>query len=206
MHTSRLRSAVAGAAAVAAVAGTALTATATGAAAGGAAPAFLTAQQLPPHASSPWYAGEVTSGLPDPVPFCVDDVLTSGTRTWHRSFHTDLDTTAVQVTVRATSAAAAGDLAADLEAAVAGCAEGWLADNPAGSASQDDLGTVGAGDGAHAWGVHTSLPESADDVHLVGVGRSGTLVTVVDWGQMGTLEDAPAAAFRTTTATAVNKL
>ena len=35
---------------------------------------------------------------------------------------------------------------------------------------------------------------------------SGRTVTLVRWGQMGDLEDAPLSAFRTTTKTAVNKL
>ncbi|MEU6893562.1 hypothetical protein ABZ934_17520 [Streptomyces sp. NPDC046557] len=43
-------------------------------------------------------------------------------------------------------------------------------------------------------------------MHLYGIGRDGATVTVVKWGRMGTLADAPVAAFKKTTATAVNKL
>ncbi|MBW1600006.1 hypothetical protein HPT28_23820 [Streptomyces sp. JJ38] len=43
-------------------------------------------------------------------------------------------------------------------------------------------------------------------VHLLGVARSGTRVTVVQWGQMGTLDDAPVRDFRETLRTAVHGL
>ena len=41
---------------------------------------------------------------------------------------------------------------------------------------------------------------------LLSVGRDGRTVTVVQWGQMGDFGDAPVAAFKKTTTTAVNKL
>ncbi|BBC29319.1 uncharacterized protein SGFS_006130 [Streptomyces graminofaciens] len=44
------------------------------------------------------------------------------------------------------------------------------------------------------------------DIRLLSVGRDGRMVTVVDWGQMGDVEDAPVKAFKKTTTAAVNKL
>nr|WP_251057427.1 hypothetical protein [Streptomyces sp. ISL-94] len=43
-------------------------------------------------------------------------------------------------------------------------------------------------------------------MHLYGIGRDGSTVTVVKWGQRGHLSDAPVPAFKKTTTTAVNKL
>src|SRR5699024_2327976 len=63
----------------------------------GAAPAFarspgphwLSASELPPHPSSRWYAGPVTAGRPDPLPFCGGETLPSTAS--HRTFRTDVD-------------------------------------------------------------------------------------------------------------------
>lgn len=53
----------------------ALVLTASTSAAAATAPGFLTGADLPPHATSPWYAGAVTKGLPESAPFCLDGVL-----------------------------------------------------------------------------------------------------------------------------------
>ncbi|RLL66101.1 hypothetical protein [Streptomyces sp. Z26] len=171
-----------------------------------AAPAFLAADELPPHPSSPWYAGGVTQGLPDPLPFCMDASVPDGDGTWHRSYHTELDTEASQVSVVTDSPQEAADLVATLEEGYANCTDEWLADNPEGTASWEDYGTVDTKDGAHVYGTNTSLPESSYDAHLFGVGRDGATVTVVSWGQMGTLDDAPVADFKGTVGTALDKL
>lgn len=110
------------------------------------------------------------------------------------------------MSVRAASAAAATTLAATLERKVAACAADWLRTNPGGTASWQDYGKIRVEEGAHVYGVHTSMPESEPGVHLYGIGRDGSTVTVVRWGQMGNLSDAPVPAFRKTTTTAVNKL
>ncbi|MCX4802281.1 hypothetical protein ACFWWM_11270 [Streptomyces sp. NPDC058682] len=170
-----------------------------------AAPGFLAGTDLPPHPTSPWYAGAVTSGLPESAPFCLEGVLPAA-GSWHRVFGTEYDTGAVQVSVRSSSPSAAAKLAGVLERKVAACAADWLRATPGGTASWQDYGTLPVEEGAHVYGVHTSMPESEPGVHLYGIGRDGSTVTVVQWGEMGDLSHAPVAAFKKTTAKAVNKL
>ncbi|QES58774.1 hypothetical protein DEJ51_07890 [Streptomyces venezuelae] len=169
------------------------------------APGFLTGTDLPPHPTSPWYAGAVTKGLPETAPFCLEGVLPA-TGSWHRVFGTEYDTGAVQVSVRSASPAAAAKLVGTLEREVAACAADWLRTTPGGTASWQDYGTLPVEEGAHVYGVHTSVPDSEPGVHLYGIGRDGSTVTVVQWGQMGDLSHAPVADFRKTTTKAVNKL
>ncbi|MET9469763.1 hypothetical protein ABZY44_34230 [Streptomyces sp. NPDC006544] len=168
-------------------------------------PGFLSGPDLPPHPSSPWYTGPVAKGLPESAPFCLDGVLPSA-GSWRRAFHTEADTGAAQVSVRASSAGAAATLATALERAVAVCAADWLRANPDGTASWRDYGKLPVEEGAHVYGVLVSVPESEPGVHLFGIGRDGSTVTVVQWGQMGDLADAPVPAFKKTTTTAVDKL
>lgn len=169
------------------------------------APGFLTGTDLPPHASSPWYSGKVTKGLPETAPFCLEGALPAA-GSWHRSFGTDVDAGAVQVSVRASSDAAAVKLARALERKVAACAADWLRTTPGGTASWQDYGKLSVEEGARVYGVHTSIPESEPGVALFGIGRDGSTVTVVKWSQMGYLTDAPVTAFKKTTTKAVNKL
>ncbi|WP_175407426.1 hypothetical protein [Streptomyces sp. TRM64462] len=193
---------------VAAVATGALLLPLTGAAqakAPSAAPGFLAPADLPP-ASTDWHGGPVTKGTPEFPPFCLDKVLPAKGATWHRQFGTELETGAVQISVTAPSTTAARRLAAAAGKAAADCAADWLRRTPGGTASWADYGKLAVEEGAHVYGVHTSIPESEPGVHLIGVGRDGRTVTVVQWGQMGDLSDAPVPAFKRTTATAVNKL
>ncbi|MGW6843076.1 hypothetical protein [Streptomyces sp. NPDC054958] len=183
----------------------ALVLTASTSAAAATAPGFLAGADLPPHPSSPWYAGAVTKGLPESAPFCLEGVLPA-TGSWHRVFGTEYDTGAVQVSVRSASPSAAAELAGTLERKVAACAADWLRTTPGGTASWQDYGTLPVEEGAHVYGVHTSIPESEPGVHLFGIGRDGATVTVVQWGQMGDLSHAPVADFKKTTTKAVNKL
>ncbi|MER6518848.1 MULTISPECIES: hypothetical protein [unclassified Streptomyces] len=182
-----------------------LLATSATATAAAAAPGFLGGADLPPHPSSPWYAGKVTKGLPEFAPFCLEGVLPAA-GSWHRDFGTDYDTGATQISVRTASNAAAAKLATALERKVAACAADWLRTTPGGTASWQDYGKLPVEEGAHVYGVHTSVPDSEPGVHLYGIGRDGVTVTVVKWGQMGDLGDAPVPAFKKTTTTAVNKL
>ncbi|MCM2579539.1 hypothetical protein [Streptomyces meridianus] len=169
------------------------------------APAFLATGELPPDPASDWNAGEVTAGLPEVPVFCLEDALPER-RASHRQFWTDLDTNAVQVTVVTRSDSAARRLAAMAESSVRNCARDWEQQVPGGTAEWRDFGTMSVEEGAHVYGVGISNPETADDVHLFGVGRDGHTVTVVRWGRMGTFEQADPAAFRATTRTAVDKL
>ncbi|MCX5378979.1 hypothetical protein [Streptomyces sp. NBC_00091] len=196
--TSALATAVLAAAA-------ALTLTASATAVAATAPGFLGGADLPPHPSSPWYPGEVTKGLPETAPFCLEGVLPAA-GSWHRAFGTEFDTGAVQASVRTASAAAGAKLAATLEREVAACAADWLRATPGGTASWQDYGRLAVEEGAHVYGVDTSVPDSEPGVHLFGIGRDGSTVTVVQWSQMGHLTDAPVPAFKKTTTTAVNKL
>ncbi|MFG3496966.1 hypothetical protein [Streptomyces sp. NPDC047928] len=170
------------------------------------APGFLAARDLPPAKGTTWTAGKVTKGLPEFEPFCLEKVLPAQGTTWHRRFGTDLDTWAVQVSVRTPNAAAARKLVTAAEKAAAGCAADWLRGTPGGTASWQDYGRLAVEEGAHVYGVHTAVPESEHGVHLIGIGRDGSTVTLVQWAQMGTLSHAPVKAFKKTTTTAVAKL
>ncbi|MDX3535949.1 hypothetical protein PV721_16545 [Streptomyces sp. MB09-01] len=186
-------------------AATAFVLTTSTSAAAATAPGFLAGTDLPPHPGSAWYPGKVTKGLPEFAPFCLDGVLPAA-GSWHRAFGTEFDTGAVQVSVRSSSASAAAKLVGTLERTVAACAADWLRTTPGGTASWEDYGTLPVEEGAHVYGVHTSIPDSEPGVHLYGIGRDGSTVTVVKWGEMGNLSQAPVTAFKKTTTTAVNKL
>ncbi|MGW0683956.1 hypothetical protein ACWD2L_11415 [Streptomyces sp. NPDC002754] len=185
----------------AATAGVAVTAAAASASGG---PGFLAASQLPPHPSSPWYAGPVTAGQPDPLPMCVGEALPS--ISVHRAYHTDLDATALQVTVVERDTRHAKDFAALLRKKLAGCAEAVMRQYPDVNATQKYYGRLPVEEGAYVYGVHTTTTWGASDINLFSVGRDGATVTVVRWGQMGSYGDAPVGAFKKTTVTAVNKL
>lgn len=166
---------------------------------------FLSVDELPPHAHSDWYAGEVTPGLPEAPLDCFDGLVPASGAS-HRDYWTELDTSARQIVVRAADTTAAADLAAALEAAAAGCAADWLRGEPGAVAGWDDLGAVDAGESAHAYAVHTAPPQAGTNIAVHGVGRAGSTVTLVAWGQMGTLDDAPAAAFEETLSDALGRL
>ncbi|GLW00813.1 hypothetical protein ACGFYF_24595 [Streptomyces lavendulae] len=91
---------------------------------------------------------------------------------------------------------------------------GWTGPGPGrspqpprgGGASWQDHGKPAVEEGAHVYGVDTSIPGSEPGLHPYGIGRDGSTVTVVMWGRMGHLADAPVPAFRKTTTAAVNRL
>ncbi|MBI0300749.1 hypothetical protein JBE04_41455 [Streptomyces sp. PRKS01-29] len=168
-------------------------------------PAHLVPRELPPHPSSDWYASDVTKGLPETPPFCVEKTFPSAGAT-HRAFWTEYDTGATQIVVRTGTVAAARELAAAAEKKIRNCAADWERRFPEGTASWRDYGALTAEDGAHVYGVHTSYPDSEPGIHLFGVGRDGRTVTVVTWGEMGGYDQAPLADFKRTTTTAVVKL
>ncbi|MFD4632481.1 hypothetical protein ACFVYR_30010 [Streptomyces sp. NPDC058284] len=167
-------------------------------------PQFLAPAELPPHASSQWTAGPVTAGQPDPLPMCVGEALPS--ISVHRAYRTDLDTSALQVTVVERDTQRAKDFAALLRKDLDGCAKTVMKQNPDITAEQKYYGKVNVEEGAHVYGVHTSATWGASDINMFSVGRDGRTVTLVQWGQMGGFADAQVADFKTTTATAVNKL
>ncbi|MFF3712924.1 hypothetical protein [Streptomyces phaeochromogenes] len=187
-------------------AGTVLTAPAAGAAPRAAAPKFLSASQLPPHPTSSWTAGPVTEGFPEALGFCVstEGVLDYDYR--HREFRTDLDTSAVQLTVVTGTAAQAKALAKHYDDLIRACADRVEKSSPDVEAEGRDYGKLPVEEGARVRGVHTETSQGATDIALLSVGRDGRTVTVVQWGQMGDFKNAPVAAFKKTTTTAVNKL
>jgi hypothetical protein len=169
------------------------------------APRFLAPKELPPYPYSPWYADQVQTGLPESGAACaLRGLPRKGVS--HRTFWTDLDTNAQQVTFKAENTKAARDLAAKLRASVRGCVARFLEQNPGSEADWKSYGRLAVEEGAHVYGVHVAPPESEHNVRLYGIGRDGRTVTVVEWGQMGTLEQIPLKAFKKTTRTAVNKL
>ncbi|MGP3971484.1 hypothetical protein [Streptomyces sp. 6N223] len=189
-----------------AIAVVAATTAASGTASAAASPGFLRPADLPPHPTSPWTAGKVTTGLPDALPFCVGDDLPGGNSTRHRAFRTELDTNALQVTTERRTAAAARDLATRLNRSLRQCATETEQQYPDVTAEWRDFGTLPVEEGAHVYGVHTETTWGATDIHLFAVGRDGDTVTVVHWGQMGDFADAPVASFEDTATTAVNRL
>ncbi|MEU6682224.1 hypothetical protein [Streptomyces sp. NPDC046832] len=187
-------------------AGTVLTAPAAGAAPTAAAPKFLSASQLPPHPSSTWTAGPVTEGFPEALGTCVS---TEGVPSYHyryREFRTDLDTSAVQLTVVADTSALAKALAKHYDDLIRTCADRLEKSDPDIEAEGRDYGSLPVEEGARVRGVHTETSGGSTDISLLSVGRDGRTVTVVRWGQMGDFGDAPVAAFKKTTTTAVHKL
>ncbi|NYV78253.1 hypothetical protein [Streptomyces sp. UH6] len=167
-------------------------------------PGFLAPADLPPHPSSDWYAGEVTAGTPDPLPFCYGQAL-PGATSRHREFWTELDATARQVTVVEKDTASAERLADLLHRTVRQCAARTEAQYPDVDATGRSLGRVNVEEGARLYAVQVDT-EYTRDIHLFSVGRDGRTVTVVQWGQMGRFKDAPVAAFRDTARTSVAKL
>lgn len=167
-------------------------------------PGFLDASNLPKQTGVDWFAGPVTAGTPDPLPFCYGQSLPGATSV-HRAFWTDLDTSAVQVTIVERDEQRAKDLAALLNKAVRTCASRTQAQDPGTTARYRSLGHLKVEEGVTLHGVRTST-ESSKDVHLFAVGRDGRTVTVVSWGRMGTFADAPVPAFKQTAREAVRKL
>ncbi|CAM5695498.1 Sensor domain-containing protein OS=Streptomyces alboniger OX=132473 GN=CP975_01290 PE=4 SV=1 [Streptomyces alboniger] len=167
-------------------------------------PRFLAPSQLPPHATSAWTAGPVTAGQPDPLPMCVGEAFPS--TSVHRAYRTDLDTGALQVTVVERDERRAKEYAALLRTKLDGCAEKVMAENPDITAEQKYYGKLNVEEGAHVYGVHTNASWGASDINMFSVGRDGSTVTLVQWGQMGGFADAQVADFKKTTVTAVNRL
>ncbi|MFE8011610.1 hypothetical protein ACFU3O_02590 [Streptomyces antibioticus] len=172
------------------------------------APGFLAAKDLPPHATSTWSAGRVTAGVPEVIELdtCLGMALGGGSNTWHREFWTDLDTTARQVSVKASTVSAAKGRYARVNKDIKSCAKRIERAYPEIDASLRDYGTLAVEEGAHVYGLHVESAWGSTDIRLLGVGRDGRTVTVVDWGQMGNFGNAPVKAFKKTTVKAVNKL
>ncbi|WP_260420986.1 hypothetical protein [Streptomyces netropsis] len=205
MMTHRVRLRRAAAIVLTVVAGAAAAVTAHPAAAAAAGPAFLDPAQLPPHPGSAWYGGPVTSGVPDPLPFCVGATL-PGATSQYRDFWTEFDTNAEQITVVERDEARAKTLATLLNNAVRQCADKAEQEDPDVTAEWRDYGRIDVEEGARVHGVRTTHAWTGNDVHLFSVGRDGRTVTVVHWGQMGTFDGIPLPGFKKTTRTAVNKL
>ncbi|MDH6453822.1 MULTISPECIES: hypothetical protein [unclassified Streptomyces] len=191
-----------------AVTGLALGATlATPAEAAPKAPGFLAAADLPPHPSSSWTAGKVTRGAGEEgLGVCAKTDVPARSSAWHRDFRTELETGARQVTVVLPDTASAKSLVTRLNRDFTSCAARIEKADPETEATGKDYGKLSVEEGAHVYGLHTESSWGALDVNLMSVGRDGRTVTVVDWGQMGRLSDAPVKAFQKTTVTAVNKL
>ncbi|WP_327699829.1 hypothetical protein [Streptomyces sp. NBC_00459] len=203
----RIRTGAVTALAVAALAaGTVLTAPAAGAAPKAATPTFLSASQLPPHPTSSWTAGPVTEGFPESLGLCVSTEGVLDYDYQHREFQTDLDTSAVQLTVVTGTATQAKALAKHYDDLIRTCAARIEKSSPDVEAEGRDYGTLPVEEGARVRGLHTETSWGANDIALLSVGRDDKTVTVVKWGQMGDFDDAPVAAFKKTTTTAVNKL
>ncbi|MEJ1202448.1 MULTISPECIES: hypothetical protein [unclassified Streptomyces] len=186
--------------------GAVLTAPAAGAAPKAPAPKFLSASQLPPHPTSSWTAGPVTDGFPEELGLCVSTEGVPAYDYRHREFRTDLDTSAVQLTVVTGTAAQAKALAKHYDDLIRTCADRIEESSPDIEAEGRDYGKLPVEEGARVRGLHTDTSWGATDIALLSVGRDGRTVTVVEWGQMGDFGNAPVAAFKKTTSTAVDKL
>ncbi|MEV6478276.1 hypothetical protein [Streptomyces sp. NPDC051657] len=199
---NKLRTALATAAAAAL--GLAVLATAPAQAA--AQPAFLAASQMPP-SSTPWTATQVFTGVPENGGVLCAPYKIPAQNTRYREFSTELDTNGVQVTTVARTEADAVKLVDTLRGALDGCGPLLEQQNPGLQAVSASHGKLAVEEGAWVYSLDTADPQiGISDIHLFSVGRDGRTVTLVRWGQMGDLEDAPLTAFRTTTKTAVNKL
>lgn len=199
---NKLRTALATAAAAA----LGLAALATAPAQAAAQPAFLAASQMPP-SSTAWTATQVFTGVPENGGVLCAPYKIPAQNTRYREFSTELDTNGVQVTTVARTEADAVKLVDTLRGALAGCGPLLEQQNPGLQAVSASHGKLAVEEGAWVYSLDTADPQiGISDTHLFSVGRDGRTVTLVRWGQMGDLEDAPLTAFRTTTKTAVNKL
>ena len=199
---NKLRTALATAAAAA----LGLAALATAPAQAAAQPAFLAASQMPP-SSTPWTATQVFTGVPENGGVLCAPYRIPAQNTRYREFSTELDTNGVQVTTVARTEADAVKLVDTLRGARAGGGPQREQQNPGRQAVSAAHRKLAVEEGARVYSLDTADPQIGNtDIHLFSVGRDGRTVTLVRWGQMGDLEDAPLTAFRTTTKTAVNKL
>ncbi|RKN03227.1 hypothetical protein D7319_32005 [Streptomyces radicis] len=148
----------------------------------------------------------MTTGLPEYVPYCVEETLPDGDATRHRAFRTDLDAGAVQITVVRPDASSAAELATLLDAAIEGCATAYEEEYPSSTAEYRDYGTLAVEDGARVHGLHIAQDYGAMDIDLFAVGRDGDTVTFVQWGRLGDFTNAPVADFQDTATTAVDRL
>lgn len=170
-----------------------------------ASPVFLSAHELPPHPSSPWYAGEVTAGLPENPMFCVEGALPARGAS-HREFSTEYDTWALQIVVETGHERQARKIVGQARLAVQNCAEKYAQQHPGGSAEWRDYGSLPVENGADVYGVATRTDYGANDVNLFGIGRDGRTVTVIRWARLGTFEHAEVEPFKDTVRAAVAKL
>ncbi|WP_369021330.1 hypothetical protein ABZ326_33355 [Streptomyces californicus] len=169
-------------------------------------PAFLAASQMPP-SSTPWTATQVFTGVPENGGVLCAPYKIPAQNTRYREFSTELDTNGVQVTTVVRTEADAVKLVDTLREALAGCGPLLEQQNPGLQAVSASHGKLAVEEGAWVYSLDTADPQiGISDIHLFSVGRDGRTVTLVRWGQMGDLKDAPLTAFRTTTKTAVNKL
>ncbi|MFJ7126420.1 hypothetical protein [Streptomyces sp. NPDC098101] len=167
---------------------------------------FLTAAQMPPSAT-PWTATRVFDGVPENGGVLCAPYKIPAQNTRYREFATELDTNGVQVTTVARTEAAAVKLVDTLRKSLAGCGPLLEKQNPGLKAVSAAHGKIAVEEGAWVYSLDTADPQiGSTDIHLFSVGRDGRTVTLVRWGQMGDLKDAPLTAFRKTTTTAVNKL
>ncbi|MDX3311345.1 hypothetical protein ACWGH3_28945 [Streptomyces sp. NPDC054884] len=171
-------------------------------------PGFLSAADLPPHPSSTWTAGRITAGVSPEgeLDRCLGAALGDGRNSWYRDFRTDLDASARQVSVKHATVSAAKGRYARINKDIKSCPVRIERADPEVEAALKDYGKLNVEEGARVYGLHTSTSWGATDIRLLSVGRDGTTVTVVDWGQMGDFDDTPVKAFKKTTVTAVNKL
>ncbi|GGR69204.1 hypothetical protein GCM10010269_04950 [Streptomyces humidus] len=171
-------------------------------------PGFLSASDLPPRPGSSWTSGKITAGTSTGVETdrCLGMALDGVSNSWHRDFRTDLDTSARQVGVQSSSASAAKSLYSRINQDIKSCAGRIERADPQTEATLRDYGRLDVEEGSHVYGLHTETSWGATDIRLLSVGRDGTRVTVVDWGQMGGFADAPVKAFKKTTVKAVDGL
>ncbi|WMX46911.1 hypothetical protein [Streptomyces roseicoloratus] len=192
--------------ATAAAAALGLAALATAPAQAAAQPAFLAASQMPA-SSTPWTATRIFTGVPENGGVLCASYKIPAQNSRYREFRTELETNAVQVTNVARTEADAVKLVDALRKSLAGCGAQLERQNPGLKAVSAYHGKLAVEEGAWVYSLDTAEPQiGSTDIHLFSVGRDGRTVTLVRWGQMGDLKDAPLTAFRTTTKTAVNKL
>ncbi|CAM5704809.1 hypothetical protein SCALM49S_01962 [Streptomyces californicus] len=79
-----------------------------------------------------------------------------------------------------------------LREALAGCGPLLEQQNPGLQAVSASHGKLAVEEGAWVYSLDTADPQiGISDIHLFSVGRDGRTVTLVRWGQMGELKDAP---------------
>ena len=151
------------------------------------APDFLRTRDLPRGHS--WSAAGVETGVPAGREFCLSRTIPADSTLYQR-YADGLDATVIEYIHTSDSEADAIALVKQETRRLKTCTARWLQHEPNGSAEFKSYGRQPVEDGVSSSGVFTYPPQADPSATLFAVGRDGTTVTIVRFGQIGTSADA----------------